>query len=137
VDDARAFFKTVRAEVGRLRHDAVASEHVLLALLRDPSGDVSRVLREVGVDPRGVAEEANRRARPPRAHCVPGQIPFEHEMKAVLEVSIEEAGGPKAPRLTHVHLLLALLRSEGLGGGVLRSHGVRVEDARRAAALLG
>jgi ATP-dependent Clp protease ATP-binding subunit ClpA len=135
--DGREFFGAVRAEADRLGHEAYRSEHVLLAMLRDPSGAVQFVLRELGVEPSAVEEEANRRTPRPYAARVRGQMPFEHEMKAVLEAALEEAGGTVDSKPTAVHLLLALVRSEGLGGDVLRSRGVREEDVRRIATLLG
>jgi ATP-dependent Clp protease ATP-binding subunit ClpC len=58
---ARKVVGLTKEEPGRLRHDFVDAEHLLLGLLREEEGVAARVLLNLDVDPDAVRREVVRR----------------------------------------------------------------------------
>src|SRR5262249_26996734 len=118
------------------RHDYVASEHVVLGLLRVPECLAVKAIEESGTSPDAVRSAVVALLGPPR-EPIPTHIPFTPDSKRVLHLTAPEALrlGPAA--LATGHLLLGVLANEeGLGAQALVTAGVtkaQVEAAVGAA----
>ncbi len=130
-EEARSTVVLAQEEARRLHHNYVGTEHVLLALLRSPSG-AADVLNSFGIMP-----------EPTRAAVIgivgqggespSGHIPFTPRSKKVLELSLREAIKLGDNHIGSGHLLLGLLREgEGLGAQVLVQQGADLERLRAA-----
>jgi ATP-dependent Clp protease ATP-binding subunit ClpC len=95
----------------------VASEHVLLALLRERDSLAVRVLRDAGVDPRTLREEVASAAAAP----------------APAPAGSEALAGDDAGAGLGAHVLLGVLAAGGPAADLLRAHGV---DEAAVGALL-
>jgi ATP-dependent Clp protease ATP-binding subunit ClpA len=106
-------------EVGRT---TVASEHVLLAMLRERDSLAVRILRDAGVDPRSLRDEI-------------AKATAEAAATADARTAGETAGAPVAALDAAVgaHALLGVLAAGGPAADLLRAHGV---DEAAVGALL-
>lgn len=138
-----------------LGHNYIGTEHLLLGLLREPEDVATTAISNLGADPEAARREVTERIggteRPRRSSG-----PLERA-REVLRRSFRryppEKGGPgyerfaaqgrrvvvlgqdEARRLNHdyigtEHLLLGMIRDEGLGGQVLRALNVSLDEAR-------
>ena len=125
------FSRYEAAQAGRLR---IRPEHVLLGVIRGASAVTRTLFERVGItleDGRAVLVDASE----PRDVVVePVEIPFQSAVKALFAAAAEEAD-----RLGHVHIatshiVLAVLRGEGVAASFLRARGITLERARAAVA---
>ncbi len=99
-------------EAHRLNHDWVATEHLLLALLRDAGGNAAQLLRRHGVD--------LHKARNAAAHLLPegprpsptGRLPLTLGAQHVLQYAVQQARPLQEDvlYLATEHLLVGILR---------------------------
>jgi ATP-dependent Clp protease ATP-binding subunit ClpA len=102
-------------------HTTVASEHVLLAMLRERDSLAVRVLRDAGVDPRTLREEVAAAAAAPSPTATGrGDAPDP---------------GPGDGTALGAHVLLGVLAAGGPAADLLRAHGV--DEAAVGALLRG
>jgi ATP-dependent Clp protease ATP-binding subunit ClpA len=115
---ARSALAGALREAIEVGHTTVASEHVLLAMLRERDSLAVRILRDAGVDPRRLREEiASAVAAPvPVAPDVPDADPMPADGAAL-----------------GAHVLLGVLAAGGPAADLLRAHGV---DEAAVGALL-
>jgi len=136
---ARRVIVLAQEEAGRLDHDYIGTEHLLLGLLAEDEGVGARALEELGISLASVrvqVEEIIGRGRTP----VTGHIPFTPRAKKVLELSLLEARELGDQHIGTEHLLLGLVREgEGVAAQVLGRLGVELDGVRLAviAALSG
>jgi ATP-dependent Clp protease ATP-binding subunit ClpA len=98
-------------------HTTVASEHVLLAMLRERDSLAVRILRDAGVDPRRLREEVAAAAAAPTSSAAgPDADP-----------------SPADGAALGAHVLLGVLAAGGPAADLLRAHGV---DEAAVGALL-
>jgi ATP-dependent Clp protease ATP-binding subunit ClpA len=120
-------------EAHRLNHDWVATEHLLLALLRDAEGNAARLLQRQGID-LGMARSAAMQLLPAGARPSPsGRLPLTLGAQHVLEYAVRQARplDEDVLYLATEHLLLGLLReTKSIAGKILQTLGVDPEDFR-------
>ncbi len=135
---ARRVLFFARYEASQLGSVSIESEHLLLGLIREGKGLMSRVLARSNVSAETLRQEVEGRtvfrAKVPSSD----EIPFSAETKRALGFATEEAD-----RLLHTyigteHLLLGILREEqSLAAAVLAGRGIRLgavrEDVARSA----
>jgi ATP-dependent Clp protease ATP-binding subunit ClpC len=128
----------VAQEEARVRnHDFLGTEHVLLALLREPEGGAGKALQALGISVKQVRGkiEAEMTAAAGTATSAP---PFTPQAKKVLEGALREALDLRDKTIGTEHLLLGLLREgEGTAAQVLVGLGADLEHTRREVARLG
>ncbi len=121
-------------EAHRLNHDWVATEHLLLALLRDAGGNAAQLLRRHGVD--------LHRARNAAAHLLPegarpsptGRLPLTLGAQHVLQYAVQQARPLQEDvlYLATEHLLVGILReTKSIAGEIFRHLGVDMEAFRQ------
>ena len=122
-------------EAHALGHARVESEHILLALLGEPS--VVTVLDTWSVSPEQVREAVERRVEAGTS-VEPGPRPFGAGAKRALERALRESLSAGEGVIGPEHILLALAADEeGTAGGVLREVGVDLDNLRGAAIISG
>jgi hypothetical protein len=129
---ARASVARARDQALEMGHNYVGTEHLLLGLLVDPAALSVRVLAELGVPADELRQAVIEAAVPRSPHgAVAADLPFTPRARRVLDLTRGES-----LRLGHnyvgtEHLLMALAaEQDGIGGRVLREHGVDVDRAR-------
>lgn len=119
---ARVAVVRAQEESRELRHDHIGTSHLLLALLREESSPVARLLIRHGVRYEGLLDRVVQEAgRGDRAHR--GHIPFSANAKAALEQADYAAEELALGYVDEPHLLLGLLR-------VRESHARALLDGR-------
>ncbi len=121
-----------RDEAGRLQHDYIGTEHLLLGVIREGSGVAANVLQRMGIDFERVQKAVEDSVSAPMGPVSIGEIPFTPRAKKVLELSIDEARLHNHNYVGTEHLLLALIREgEGVAARVLADLGADHEKAKR------
>ncbi len=142
-EPGRRVLALAQDEARRLRHDYLGTEHLALALARQPGGVGARVLSALGVDEAALRNEALRILGQPAAmaagECCTarllsgGEMRLMPRLKRVLDLAADEAAGLHDANVVDAHLLLGLLRDgEGVGAAMLGTLGVRDLDVVRA-----
>jgi ATP-dependent Clp protease ATP-binding subunit ClpC len=130
-ESARRVLFFARYEASQLGSVSIETEHLLLGLIREGKGLMSRVLARSSVSAETLRQEVEGRTVF-RAKVPPSdEIPFSAETKRALGFATEEAD-----RLLHTyigteHLLLGILREEqSLAAAVLVGRGIRLGAVR-------
>ncbi len=103
-------------------HNQIEVEHLLYALLDQPEGLVSQIMRRLQVDPEQAKQQvAGELARLPKVYG--GQVYVSSRLKRVFDLAEQEASRLKDEFVSTEHLLLAIADEgdKGAGGRVLRS----------------
>jgi ATP-dependent Clp protease ATP-binding subunit ClpC len=131
-EPARKVMGLARQASQKWRHDYIGAEHLLLGLLdADKAGIVVDVLHDLETDAGQVRRDLERRMLRGEDKPGPGQLPFTQGAKRVLERALEEAASMGHSYIGGGHLLVGLIRDEGIAGAALASCGVVPKKARR------
>lgn len=124
----------------RFKHDYVGTEHLLLAILRDPESGAHQAIRDAGVDVDRLRMNVERHLRP-GSQAVKGEVPFTPEAKRALLTGEEECARTGCSYILPEHLLLGISATDGVASDALhefvphrRLQQILVEKARPAAA---
>jgi ATP-dependent Clp protease ATP-binding subunit ClpC len=126
---ARRVLSLAHQEAERTRHNLIGTEHLLIGLVEEEGGVAGRVLREMGLEASRVREMVARVGMPGTESD--GKIELSADTQQVLEYAIEEARRLGHHYIGTEHLLLALVRSEGVALEVLRRMGATPDEIRR------
>jgi ATP-dependent Clp protease ATP-binding subunit ClpC len=128
---ARKVIALAREEAGRLGHDYIGTEHLLLGLIREGGGVAAAVLENLNVDLERIRLEVEKLVVIGGGTLTLGEVPFTPRAKKVLELSVEEAQSLSHNYIGTEHLLLGLIREgEGVAAKVLDMLGVKLDKAR-------
>ena len=128
----RKVLSLARDEAGRLHHDYIGSEHILLGLIREGEGVAAAVLSQIGLDLETIRIKVEELVKPGGSTLTIGDVPYTSVAKKVLEYAIEEARAMKHSYVGTEHLLLGLLREDsGMAAKVLSSLGINAEMVRQ------
>jgi ATP-dependent Clp protease ATP-binding subunit ClpC len=120
-----------RHEAGRLGHDYVGTQHLLLGLLAVPDALPAHIAQALVVDRIALRADVERRAGRGSATTQLTDIPYEADAKAVLERTMDEATRLGADDVDSEHLLLGMLaEGGGIAAASLRAQGVTLARAR-------
>jgi len=127
---ARRMVFFAQEEADSLGENHVATEHLLLGLLREDDHLAARVLKRMRIYPRTVHDELLRRVKPGTGKADTNKQ-LASDAKGVIELSYDEAGRLSNNYIGTEHLLLGMIReAAGLAGCVLRDLGVDLATAR-------
>jgi len=120
-----------REEAGRLHHDYLGTEHLLLGVVREGEGVAATVLREMAIDLDTVREMVESYVARGTYGASMKETQWTPRAKTVLELAREEARILHHQYIGTEHLLLALIREgEGVAAKVLRDLDVDLRAAR-------
>jgi hypothetical protein len=125
-----------RMEAGRLGHDRVGTEHLLLGVLHDQACQATATLGRLEIPPETVRRRVEETVGLGQPHDgYPGHLPTTKAFTTVLGLAGREAMGLDHDRLGTEHLLLGLAsEGEGVAAGVLQQLGAGVLELREAVA---
>lgn len=128
-----------REEAGRLNHDYIGTEHILLGLVKVGGGVAAEVLEGLGLDLEKLRFEVEKMVQSGPSTLAVGEIPFTPRAKKVLDLAVEEAQAMGHNYIGTEHLLLGLAREgEGVAAQVLENSGISFENLRdKITELLG
>lgn len=122
-------------EAWKLGEHYVATEHLLLGLVREKDNRAAKVLTSMGVSLKQVRSEVRSRVEP-KKRARDRRVELASDAKLAIDLTYEEARSLNKD-IWPEHLLLGLIReSEGLAGKVLADLGVRLDQARAEACAL-
>jgi ATP-dependent Clp protease ATP-binding subunit ClpC len=128
---AKKVINLAREEAGRLGHDYIGTEHILLGLIREGGGVAAAVLENLGLDLERIKLEVEKSITMGGGTLTLGEVPFTPRAKRVLELAVEEAQSLGHNYIGTEHLLLGLIREgEGVASKVLEQFGLRIDKAR-------
>jgi len=130
-ESARRTLFFARYEASQRGSVSIASEHLLLGLIREVNSPVGRLLVKFHVSPAVVLQEVDARARSGERVPPSMEIPFSEETKHCLRFAAEEADRLHHNHIGPEHLFLGLLRVDrSLAASILAAQGVTLEKAR-------
>jgi len=120
-----------REEAGRLHHDYIGTEHLLLGIIRDGEGIATSVLQSLGGDLDVARKTVEGMVSQGGGTLTVGEIPFTPRAKRVLELAVDEARLLGHNYVGTEHLLLGLIREgEGVAARVLTNLGLDRKKVR-------
>jgi ATP-dependent Clp protease ATP-binding subunit ClpC len=131
-DRARRVVVLAQHEARTLDHGYIGTEHLLLGLIDEGQGVAANALTSMGISldqMRRAVQDTIGRGTEPLSES--GHIPFTPRAKKVLELSLRESQQLGHTYIGTEHLLLALIREEGVGAQLLAGAGVDLDRARQ------
>jgi|SRR5687768_404341 len=127
----RKVLALARQEAGRLRHEYVGTEHILLGLVAEGEGVAAAVLRNLRIDPDEIRESVEGLVKKGINAITRPDLPYTTRAKKVLELAMSEASDLGHEYVGTEHLLLGLLREEkGIAAQTLTARGVDLASVR-------
>jgi hypothetical protein len=128
-ESARRVIFFARYEVSQSGGTTIESEHLLLGLLREDGGVVSRFMRDARLT--DVRNEITGRMTVKEKVATSVDLPLSNESKRILAYAAEEAERLRSANIGCEHLLLGMLREEkSTAAQVLHQHGLKLEVIR-------
>ena len=117
-------------------HEYVGTEHLLLGLLAQTSGEVPALLRSAGVAPDAIPAVVARTVRRGKLPDAAARIrTYTSRAQHALQAAGEEAAARGHVAVDLLHLLLALrIDGRGIAGQIMADVGLQVETVRKAIA---
>jgi ATP-dependent Clp protease ATP-binding subunit ClpC len=129
-DNARRVMQLANSEAQRFNYEYIATEHVLLALIKLGDGVAANVLRKLDVDVQRVRLELENSMKSSPDNVYMGKLPQTPGTKNVIEYAMEEARNLNHRCFGTQHILLGLLREQKGVPALWNTLGVSLEDAR-------
>ena len=118
-------------EAQRFNHEYIGTEHMLLGLVKEGSGQAAKFLKLMDVDLRRIRLEVEKMVQSGPEMITMGRLPQTPRAKKVIEYSMEEARNMGSEFVGTEHLLLGLLKEkEGVAADALSKLGVELETTR-------
>jgi ATP-dependent Clp protease ATP-binding subunit ClpC len=138
-DRARKVMALANQEAQRFQHEYIGTEHILLGLIKEGTGVGAVVLKEFGVDLKGIRNQVELMVKSGPEMVPMGKLPHTPLAKNVIEQAIIASRGLRHNYVGTEHLLLGLLTvPEGVAHKVLTQLGVKPDDVRqRIGAIVG
>lgn len=133
---ARRVLFFARYEAGRAGSPAIATEHLLLGLLRERRGTTAQIFARAALSFEGIGAAIRGRARQEHlsAPVESGfglELPLSAETRRVLQLAAEEADQLKHAHIGDEHLLLGILGIESSAAtSILMERGMRLDAVR-------
>ena len=129
-DRARKVIALANQEAQRFNHEYICTEHILLGLVKEGSGVGATVLKNVDIDLRKVRLEVERLVESGPDCVTLGRLPYTSLGKQSIEFAIESAKELKHNYVGTEHLLLGILKADGVASKVLQSLGAKPDEVR-------
>src|SRR5262245_38742180 len=134
-EPARRMLFFARYEASQLGSVAIEPTHLLLGLLREPTGVTGEVLLTAGsLDE--IREELKGHIITQKMIPTSVEIPFATTTKRLLTAAMEEADRLSHSWIGTEHLLLAILADDSLSAHILFGRGLRLDTARERVAKI-
>src|SRR4030081_362155 len=131
-DRARQAMQVANQEAQGGSHEYIGTGHILLGLVKEGSGVAANVLKNLDIDLRKIRLEVEKIVQAGPDMVTMGKLPQTPRAKKVIEYSIEEARNLNHNYVGTEHLLLGLVRDDGVAAQILMNLGVTLKDVRTA-----
>lgn len=132
-DRARRVMQLANQEAGRLNHEYIGTEHLLLGIAKEGAGVAANVLTSLGVDVGALPAEIACYVESGPESVTIGKLPQTPRTKRIIEWAMVEARDLNHNYVGTEHLLLGIMHDDsGVAVTVLRQHGLTLESARSA-----
>lgn len=142
-EQGNRFTLRVRRVLGQAHREAlsydtqlVGTEHLLLALIREQNGMAHHILRNLDINADRIQSAVQFLSVQKHLREPDGTHGFTEDGVKAIELAIEEAQQLWQATIGTEHVLLGLLRGEGIASGVLITRGLTLEKARAEARRL-
>jgi ClpA/ClpB-like protein len=136
-DRARKVMQLACQEAQRFNHEYIATEHVLLGLMKEGTGVAANVLKGLDIDMHKLRLEVEKIILPGPEMVTMGKLPQTPCVKKAIEYAFEEAKDLNHKYIGTEHLLLGLLREgENVAAQILRNLGLNLQDVREEVLML-
>ena len=133
-EKAKRILFLARYEASQQGGKQIATEHLLLGLLKEPEESTRELFTRANVSVDLLQAELERRGPVREKLSTSVEIPFSDETKTVLQYAEEEAERLMHPNIGTEHILLGLLRlEESTAGRLLTERGMRLYSVREDA----
>ena len=130
-EGARRVLTRAQGEAQRLGHNYIDTEHILLGIVGEESGPVTKVLSNLGVSPSKIQAAVEFVIGKGEHRATSEGVDLARRAKRAIEFAVDEARRLNSSYISVEHLLLGLLReSEGVAFSVLESLGITLERTR-------
>ncbi len=129
-DRSKKVMALANQEAQRFNHEFLGTEHLLLGLIKEGSGIAAAVLKGLNLDLRKIRIETEKLVKSGREMDVKGKLPLTHRFKNVVTYAIEEASDLNHSYIGTEHLLLGLLRDDGVARQIFDNLKIGVDDVR-------
>jgi ATP-dependent Clp protease ATP-binding subunit ClpC len=128
----RKVLSLARDEAGRLHHDYIGTEHILLGLIREGEGVAIAVLKHLNLELDSLRLKVEEAVERGGSTLTIGDLPYTSQAKKVIELAMDEARSLNHSYVGTEHILLGLLREEtGISAQILQREGLTLEMARQ------
>ncbi|MBK8101674.1 MAG: dipeptidase PepE [Planctomycetes bacterium] len=129
-DRAKRLMSASRLIALQFQHEYIAPEHLLLAMLSQPSG-IERILTHLQIDSAALLADLTGRCHPGAHPVTASQLPFTPAAKRVLECTLKECAMAQANHIDADHVLAGLVVAEdSIAAQALKSAGLTIERLR-------
>jgi excisionase family DNA binding protein len=129
-EQARRVLSQANEEAQQYNHEGVGPEHLLLASMNESEGVGARVLSGLQIQPSVVRAQIEALHPAGKQPVGDGQLGMTQQGKSSIELAVQEAQSLGHHYIGTEHLLLGLLREEGLASQTLLTSGVALDKAR-------
>lgn len=130
-DRAKQVLQLANVEAHRFGHEYIATEHILIGMVKERFGVAGNVLKGMNVNLRKVRREVKTLVKCDSHTGTTDELPLAKCAKYVIEYSMQESQKLNHNYVGTEHLLLGLLREQdGVATQVLRNLGLKLEDVR-------
>jgi ATP-dependent Clp protease ATP-binding subunit ClpA len=127
---ARRMLSRAREEAQSYQTEQVGTEHLLLALIRETQGIAFHILRNLEISFERIQSAVQFLIVQENLREPEGPDGFTEDGVKAIELAIDEARQLWQATIGSEHILLGLLRGEGIAAGVLITRGLTLEKAR-------
>lgn len=113
---AQRVLEIAQEEAKRFKHQAVSSEHILLALVIEPNGIAGKVLRDMKLNEKDIYEEIEHLVGygTVKTYAKGVFLPYSPRMKHIFALANSEVNKMGAQKVGTEHILLSLLKDESI-----------------------
>nr|WP_260697842.1 ATP-dependent Clp protease ATP-binding subunit [Enterococcus mundtii] len=113
---AQRVLEIAQEEAKRFKHQAVSSEHILLALVIEPNGIAGKVLREMKLNEKDIYEEIEHLVGygTVKTYAKGVFLPYSPRMKQIFALANSEVNKMGTQKVGTEHILLSLLKDESI-----------------------
>lgn len=130
-DRARVAMQKANQEAQRFNHEFISVEHVLLALMKDPSPIIALILQSKGLEPRVVQLQVEKKITSGPDMVTMGKLPQTPRCRKAVEYAMAERTALCVNQTSTAHLFVGLLlEAQGIAYEVLQGFGFQAEEVR-------
>lgn len=113
---AQRVLEIAQEEAKRFKHQAVSSEHILLALVIEPNGIAGKVLRDMKLNEKDIYEEIEHLVGygTVKTYAKGVFLPYSPRMKQIFALANSEVNKMGTQKVGTEHILLSLLKDESI-----------------------